>query len=126
MLLDAWYGMRDFRKIEAWQRARVLLSVLSARVPSWRRATRLRNQTLDAAESIGRTIAEGAGKESRLEYARFLEMAAGSASELEHHLITAGDVGVEPRHLADRMADEANHIKRMLHNFRKRVLAEIE
>jgi len=87
--------MRDFRELKVWEKAHQLtLDVY--------RATRefpreeiygLSRQIRRAAASIGANIAESAGKKTRPEFARFLQMAAGSASELEYHLLLSRDLG---------------------------------
>jgi four helix bundle protein len=42
--------------------------------------------------SIAANIAEGAGKRGNSEFQRFLQIAAGSASELDYHLLLAHDL----------------------------------
>ena len=43
--------------------------------------------------SIGANIAEGCGKRGNGEFQRFLQIASGSASELDYHLLLARDLG---------------------------------
>ena len=87
--------MRDFRELEVWRKShRLTLEVYraSAEFPKTE-IYGLTSQMRRAAASIGANIAEGAGKYSSAELMRFLQIASGSASELENHLILARDLG---------------------------------
>ena len=80
--------MRDFRKLDVWDRAHQLtLDVYRATgsFPSNERFG-LTTQMRRCAISIPSNIAEGAGRESRPDYARFLGVAIGSAHELDYQL----------------------------------------
>ena len=52
----------------------------------------LTSQMRRCSASIGANIAEGCGKRGNNEFQRFLQIAAGSASELDYHLILAHDL----------------------------------
>ena len=76
-----------------------------------------------AVMSISANVAEGAGRSSRPDFARFVDIAAASTSEVEHHLIVAGDLGViEPPVLARLRADVVM-VRRMLFGLRRALLA---
>ena len=87
--------MHDFRRLHVWQQARELAVELSAFTRTFPRSDRgvVGGQLRRSALSIPANIAEGCGKSSRKETIRFLEIACGSASETEHHLLIAGDLG---------------------------------
>ena len=64
------------------------------------------SQIRRSAASIGANMAEGCGRSGEREFARFLRIALGSASELEYHLILATDLGyLEGDHGASLDAD---------------------
>ena len=67
-----------------------------------------------AAVSIGSNIAEGCGRDTNADFARFLYIALGSANELEYHLLLARDL----KFLADDAyritSHEATGVKMML------------
>jgi four helix bundle protein len=46
-----------------------------------------------AAVSVGANLAEGCGRRTNAEMARFVRIAMGSASELDHHLLLCKDLG---------------------------------
>ncbi len=52
-----------------------------------------RNQLLRSLASIPANIAEGCGKRSDTEFARYIDIALGSAKESENHLLFARDMG---------------------------------
>jgi len=66
------------------------------------------------AASIAANIAEGCGKRGNAEFQRYLGIAAGSASELEYHLLSARDLGFLATHQYDSLNSAATEVKRML------------
>lgn len=111
--------MRDFRDIKAWQKGhRLALAVYQAtkRFPAEERYG-LKSQARRAAASIPTNIAEGCGRDSEAEFARFLRIAAGSASELEYLLLLARDLSLLSAKSHDSLAKDVTEVKRMLYAF---------
>jgi four helix bundle protein len=54
----------------------------------------LTSQIRRASASIGANLAEGCGRRSERELARFVHIAMGSASELDYELVLARDLGL--------------------------------
>src|SRR5512138_1428054 len=76
--------MFNFEKLETWHEAIAfadLVYSLSRNFPSEERFG-LTNQMRRAAVSISSNIAEGCSRSSKADYARFLELAAGSLYEV--------------------------------------------
>jgi four helix bundle protein len=88
--------MQDFRKLNVWHKAhRLTLDVYSAtRGFPKDELYGLTSQTRRAAVSIPANIAEGCGRDGGADLARFLQIAVGSASELEYHLLLARDLQI--------------------------------
>jgi len=81
---------RHFKELVAWQRAdalrRAVWSVVQ-RTPEM--DLRLRSQWTDAARSVCSNIAEGFGRQSHRDFARYLDHAAGSLREVEDLIVDA-------------------------------------
>jgi len=78
----------------------------------------------DAARSIPTNIAEGCGRSSRSEFAHFLTIAAGSATELAYPCELARDLGLLPPEAAARLTDRVSSVRRMLAGLLKTVESE--
>ena len=87
--------MQDFTKLKAWERShRFVLQVYkeSRAFPPEERFG-ITAQIRRSAASIAANIAEGAGRTTGPDFARFVDYALGSANESEYHLILARDLG---------------------------------
>jgi len=67
--------------------------------------------------SIPTNMAEGCGRESIVELARFLQIAMGSAKELEYQLLLAHDLGYVQPDVYCSLNDETRQVQRMLHAY---------
>jgi four helix bundle protein len=115
--------MRDFKELKVWQKAhRFVVDVYehSRSLPSDERFG-LTAHLRKSATSVPSNIAEGCGREGERELARFLSIAAGSASESEYQLLLARDLGyLQPD--AHRLLDEqVTEVKRMLYSFMRKL-----
>ncbi|HLK31639.1 MAG TPA: four helix bundle protein [Terriglobales bacterium] len=86
--------MKDYKHPDVWTKAHELtLSVYQASFGFPRSEVYgLTSQMRRAAISICANIAEGSGRKSDSELARFLQIARGSASELDYHVLLARDL----------------------------------
>ncbi len=120
--------MRDFRRFTVWQRAQALtvaIHTATAKVPS-RGYPGLVTQLRRASAAVGSNVAEGCGHSSRREFARFLQMAVASATEVENHLELAADLRAMPRAEAERLIADAIVVRRMLAKLLGMVRDEVE
>src|SRR6056297_2833693 len=74
----------------------------------------LKNQMTRAAVSIPSNIAEGAERDSKQEYVRFLHIAKGSAAELRTQMYIASETGLLDKETANTFVSELKHISAML------------
>ena len=86
--------MEDFKNLKVWVKAHQLTLAI---YESTRKFPRdeiygLTSQIRRASASIGANIAEGCGRRSDPEMRRFVQIARGSANELEYHLLLARDL----------------------------------
>ncbi|MHB1426795.1 MAG: four helix bundle protein [Gemmataceae bacterium] len=108
--------MQDFRQLKVWMKSHALvLAVYKATAPFPKvEVFGLTNQIRRAAVSIPSNIAEGCGRGSDQDFARFLQMAMGSASEVEYQLLLARDLGYMMDAEHSLRAKEIIEVKRML------------
>ena len=88
-------GARHFRELHCWQLSNELklgIYRLSEQAQV-KRDVRFYEQIRDAAASATRNIAEGFGRRTHAEFARFLDVARGSLAESQNHLQDAVDRG---------------------------------
>ena len=105
----------DFTKSTAWQRAEALAVDIYFATDSsrWRENPGLRGQLRDASASIAANIAEGAGSGSWPQFARFLGIAIGSASETQSRLSHARRIALLEPAVYNVLAAETVEVCRM-------------
>lgn len=86
--------MKDFKELTVWQKAHSLTLTLYRLTKVFPREELygLTSQIRRCSVSIAANIAEGCGRRGNAELHRFLQIAAGSASELDYHLLLARDL----------------------------------
>ena len=87
--------MADYRQLTVWNKAHAFALELYRSTGSFpdRERYGLTSQLRGAAISVVSNIAEGSGRNSNREQARFLHIARGSICELECQLLLSRDVG---------------------------------
>ena len=118
--------MRDFRELQVWQKShQLVLNVYRCTgVFPREEVYGLTSQSRRAGASIPANIAEGCARASDADFARFLQNALGSASELEYHLILARDLGYLAPSEHQPLQDQVVEIKKMLSGFIARLRSE--
>lgn len=108
--------MRDFRDLEVWDDAVACVNKVYRAAAEFPRDERfgLNSQLRRAALSIPANIAEGAGRDSEREFARFLSVAVGSANEAETLLVMAGRLDFGDQGKIEAAAESIERLRRRL------------
>ncbi|MBN1537233.1 MAG: four helix bundle protein [Anaerolineales bacterium] len=115
--------MQDFHNLKVWERSHQLtLSVykLTATFPK-EEMYGITNQLRRASVSIPTNIAEGCGRVGDNEFARFITIAIGSASETEYLLILSNELGYMKQTDFDHLIKNLTEMKQMLISLLKKV-----
>jgi four helix bundle protein len=106
---------KRFEEIQAWQKARQATKIVYQITgkPPFARDFGLTKQIQRASVSIMANIAEGFGRHSDKEFANFLNMAHGSASEVQSHLFVALDLEYIDQSVFSTLYDLMDEISRM-------------
>lgn len=114
---------RDFRKILAWKRSHALTLEVYRATSGFPAEERfgLASQMRRACASIPTNIAEGAGRDTDGDLARFVDIATGSASEVEYQLLLARDRGYVSNQQYGVLSGEVVAIRRTLLALNKRL-----
>jgi four helix bundle protein len=118
--------MRDLHELVMWERAhQVTLAVYSAtrQFPNDKQFGPT-SQRRRAAASIAANLAEGCRREGSREFLNLLKIWAGSASEVEDHLILAGDLGYRGTEEQAKLTSVVREVKKLLYSFSERIRAD--
>ena len=116
--------MHRFKELEIWKKSRtfcVKIYLVTSTFPSEERFG-LTNQLRRAAVSIPSNIAEGSSRQSNKDFARFLEIAIGSAYEIETQLLIASDLGFINLDKTDELINILDEIVKMTSKFRSNLI----
>ena len=108
--------MQNFRNLKVWEKAHAVTLDVYKTTSSFPKTELygLTSQMRRASASIGANIAEGSCRKGDREFGRFLQMAMGSASELEYHVLLARDLELLQSSDFDRLTNGVMEVKRML------------
>jgi four helix bundle protein len=118
--------MKDFRDLRVWERAHKLtleIYRLTATFPR-HELYGMTSQIRRCSVSVGANIAEGCGKRGNGEFQRYLQIASGSASELDYHLLLARDLAFLVDADYRQAAKELLELRKMLSALLQKVEAE--
>jgi four helix bundle protein len=117
------FGVADFRKLRVWQVAQEI-AIDAHRVTARMRGAGsavLRDQLMRAAMSVPTNIVEGSAHASPREFARFIQYALASVSELEGHIQLARDVELMAEQDFTPFLARIVDVRKMLHGLLKKL-----
>ena len=115
--------MHKLKELKIWNKANDLVVEvydITRQFPDSERYG-LTTQIQRAAVSISSNIAEGAGRDSDKEFARFLSIANGSAYELQTQVMLAERLKYVQQELANSVLENLDEIQRMNYSLKKRL-----
>ena len=111
--------MKDFRGLTGWEKAQALTLMtykITQCFPGDERFG-LTSQMRRSSASIATNIAEGCGRQGNAEFERFLQLAIGSATELDYQISLSRDLGYLVSQAHAEMESRVLEVKRMLSTF---------
>lgn len=118
--------MRNFRELEIWKEA-VNVAVISLRLtkefPQEDKFI-IGKQIQRSAISIASNIAEGCSRNTKKEFTRFLNIALGSAFELETQILIAKEMKIISSSNYKELNERLNILQRRINAFRSAIKAE--
>jgi four helix bundle protein len=114
--------MRDFRQLTVWVKAHLLTLDIYRATGEFPREEQygLTSQLRRAAAAIPANIAEGCGKDTEADLARYMQISMGSASELEYHLLLAHDLTYLDGRMYHALHTQSGEINGVLARFFRR------
>lgn len=120
--------MHDFRKLKLWQQSIDLAKSvyqLMLRMPNEEKYG-LTSQIKRSSISIASNVAEGSGRDSDKDFARFLLLCLGSANELETQLILANELNLLQKQDIDPVILKIHNIQKMTYALIKKLRTKHE
>jgi four helix bundle protein len=118
--------LKDFKELKVWAKAHQLTLSIYRVTKTFPKEELygLTSQMRRSCASIPANIAEGCGRRGEAELARFFQIAMGSASELEYHLLLAYDLTLINANDYKPLEANVTEIKRMLTSFIQKLRAD--
>jgi four helix bundle protein len=115
--------MKDFRQLKVWEKSHQLALAVYKSTKEFPKEELygLTSQVRRASMSIPTNIAEGCGRNTDAEFARFLQIAMGSASETEYQLLLSRDLGFLTHEQYEQLNTDVTDVKRMLASLLKTI-----
>ena len=113
--------MQDFGNLKVWKRAHQVALDVYKHTTSFPAEEKygLTSQVRRSATSVPSNIAEGCGRGSDADFARFAQIAVGSASELEYQLLLAHDLQLLSKADYHKLSRDVQDVRRTLNGLLK-------
>lgn len=112
--------MHQFKELLIWQKSRNFCSEIYSITSTFPNDEKfgITNQLRRASVSIPSNIAEGSSRNSNKDFSRFLEIAFGSAYEIETQLLIASDLGFIKTEQLELLIIQLDEIIKMISKFK--------
>jgi four helix bundle protein len=109
-------SIRSYRDLVAWQKAIALAKAVYIACESFPKNETygLSSQVKRSVVSVAANLAEGHSRETTRDFLRFINIAYGSLSETETHLILANELGMISMQSLEDMLEQSAEIGRIL------------
>jgi four helix bundle protein len=111
--------MQDFRNLKVWEKAHALTLDVYRHTRTFPSDERfgLTSQLRRSCASISANLAEGCARGGDIDFAGSVNVAAGSASETDYHLLLARDLAYLEESSYQPLFRQVSEVKRMLNSF---------
>jgi four helix bundle protein len=118
--------MQDYREIKVWRKAHQLTLQMYQITRTFPKSEiyGLTSQIRRSSSSIPTNIAEGSVQATDAQYARFLQIALGSAAEVDYQILLASELEYLNIETYDQLRTEVDQNKKMLSAFIRKLKAE--
>ena len=108
--------MQDYKSLKVWEKAHQLVLDIYKATNNFPKEELfgLVSQLRRASVSIPTNIAEGSSRQSKKDFIRFLEIAFGSAKEVEYELLLSNDLKYFQVDIFTKLDNQIKEIKKML------------
>jgi four helix bundle protein len=108
--------MKDFRTLSVWQKSHKFAVLIYQKTTTFPKEEvyGITAQLRRAVVSVPTNIAEGCGRGSDKDFAKFAQIAIGSASECEYLILLSNELGYIDNDDPDKLIEKVCEIKRML------------
>ena len=113
--------MHKFKELIVWQKSMILVNDVYKATNNFPKEEvfGLTSQIRRSAVSIPANIAEGCGRSTNKELCRFLDIANGSAFELETLLILSVDFNYFKKDTFNLLNDKIQEVQKLIYSFKK-------
>jgi four helix bundle protein len=120
--------MRNYEDLQVWRKAHSLTLEIYRHTRCFPSEERfgLTSQIRRSCSSIGANLAEGCGRRSDAEMARFVQIAMGSGAELSYHLRLAHDLQFLSKPTFERLRSDLSEVMRMLSSLSQKLRPRID
>ena len=115
--------MRNYRDLQVWEKAHKLTLAIYRGTRDFPKEERfgLTSQIRRSSASIAANLAEGCGRRSDGEMARFIQISMGSGADLSYHLLLARDLGFLRNTEYSSLNSDLGEVMRMLSSLSQKV-----